>query len=348
MSISRFFTKDTGRAIVRRMDIQAIEGRCDLLHNMRSWFRTKGYLEVSTPILATNLIPEPTIANFATRYISEFHGMRELYLIPSPEVYMKRVIAETKRNIYQFSPCFRNSEQIGSYHSPEFTMLEYYTVGADDTDSIGITEELIAATALPGCPDYLLPPFRRMTVSEACATYAAFDLDAVQSIGGLRGQASRLGLPVPDESESWEETFNRIFLNFVEPNLPQDKPLVLREYPKQIVCLAKQTPGSPCRRRWELYAGGIELANCYDEEQDPNVIRACFREQYSILASRRAVTGEVVPDIDQTFADLFDGRFPQCSGVAMGMDRLLMLQLHRKTVGGVILFPLSAMIADGM
>jgi lysyl-tRNA synthetase class 2 len=329
------------------MNIKAIEERSALLRSMRSWFLEEGYLEVSTPILATNLIPEPTIANFATRYISEFRGERELYLVPSPEVHMKRIIAETHRSIYQFSPCFRNREQIGSHHNPEFTMLEYYTVGADDETSIGITERLIAETALPGTPSHVLPPFRRMSVAEACHAYADFDLEKTQSISSLRDQAKRLGLTLPAEPESWEETFNRIFLNFVEPNLVQDKPLVLTEYPRQIVCLAKTVPGKPFRRRWELYAGGIELANCYDEETDRHVIADYYREQYAILVSQRAASAEVIPDIDDSFADIFDGRFPPCSGVAMGIDRLLMLQGNHKTIGDLILFNVSAMMADG-
>lgn len=329
------------------MNIQAMEERSALLRSMRNWFADQRYLEVSTPILSTNLIPEPTIANFATRYISEFHGERELYLVPSPEVHMKRIIAQTHRSIYQFSHCFRNREQIGSYHNPEFTMLEYYTVGADDEDSIGITEALLSETALPGTPEHVMPPFRRMTVAEACKTYANFDLDKHQSVAQLRTQATRLGLTLPTQPESWEETFNRIFLNFVEPNLPQDRPLVLCEYPKQIVCLAKQIHGKPYRRRWELYAGGIELANCYDEERDRQTVADYYHEQYAILVNQRATTGEVIPDIDLGFADIFDGRFPQCSGVAMGIDRLLMLQGKHKTIGDLILFSVSAMMADG-
>ena len=329
------------------MNIKAIEQRSELLRSMRTWFAGHDYLEVSTPILSTNLIPEPTIANFSTRYISEFHGERELYLVPSPEVHMKRIIAETHRSIYQFSPCFRNREQIGSHHNPEFTMLEYYSVGCDDEDSIEITERLLAETALPEAPSHVLPPFRKMSVAEACHTYAKFDLEKTQSIKLLREQAVKLGLTLPEEPESWEETFNRIFLNFVEPNLPQDKPLVLTAYPKQIACLAKEIPGKPFRRRWELYAGGIELANCYDEETNRLLVQDYYRQQYAILVSQRAATAEVIPDIDPTFADIFDGGFPRCSGVAMGIDRLLMLQGKHKTIGDLILFNVSAMMADG-
>lgn len=328
------------------MNIQAIEQRSSLMRSMRSWFDSTGYLEVETPVLSTHLIPEATIANFATRYISEFHGSRELYLVPSPEVFMKQIIAETKRSIYQFSHCFRNREQIGSHHNPEFTMLEYYTVGADEQDSIAITEELFAKTALPGTPDHVLPPFHIMTVAEACSRYAGFDLDATQSRQDLRTVAKRHALYLPDTPESWEETFNRIFLNVVEPNLPQQKPLVLTEYPKQIVCLAKETKGRPYRRRWELYAGGIELANCYDEERNAETVANYYRQQYAQLSFERAQSGEVIPDIDPRFAEIFTD-FPPCSGVALGFDRLLMLQGRHKTIGDLILFSVSDMMADG-
>lgn len=328
------------------MNVQAIEQRSSLMRDMRLWFAENNYLEVDTPLLCTHLIPEPTIANFSTRFISEFHRSRELYLVPSPEVFMKQVIAETHRSVYQFSHCFRNSEQIGSYHNPEFTMLEYYTVDATDEDSIGITAELLAKTALPGTPQHLLPPFREMSVAEACQRFAGFDLDKNQKIGQLRSVALQLGLTLPQAPESWEDTFNRIFLNFVEPQLPQDRPLVLRDYPKQIVCLARETEGKPYRRRWELYAGGIELANCYDEERNVEKIADYYRQEYGKLSSERGPKDEVIPDMDPSFPKIFEN-FPQCSGVAMGFDRLLMLQGRHKTIGDLILFPLSDMMADG-
>lgn len=312
---------------------------------MRRYFDEHGYTEVDTPILSPDLIPEPTIENFATTFSNEFVGSRELYLVPSPEIYMKRLIAQGSGSIYQFSHCFRNSEQLGRQHNPEFTMLEYYTVDADEQDSIAITEELLANTALPGCPEHLLPPFRKMTVAQACKKYAGVDLDKVQDPKTLRAEAGRLGLHLPDAPESWEETFNRIFLTFVEPSIPQDRPLVLCEYPAQIECLATKTSGRPYRRRWEMYAGGVEVANCYDEERDADTVRNYYRKAYAELIRRRNSTETVIPDIDLSFADCFDVGFPQCSGVAMGMDRLLMLQLGKSSIEGVILFPFSAMMA---
>jgi lysyl-tRNA synthetase class 2 len=318
--------------------------RSRLYRSIRSFLDDRDYTEVDTPTLSADLIPEPTIENFATRFENEFVGSRELYLIPSPEVFMKRLIAGGMGSIYQFSHCFRNSEQIGRHHNPEFSMLEYYTVDADEQDSIKITEQMLASCSLPGCPDHLLPPFSRMTVSEAMWTYAGVDLDKCQNQRALAREAVRLGLSLGSGPESWEETFNRIFLTFVEPNLPQDKPLVLDRYPAQIDCLARREGNF--RRRWELYAGGVEIANCYDEERDPETIRAYYRTEYARLVQQRSQRQSVIPDIDLEFASVF-GSFPRCSGVAMGMDRLLMLQTGKTDLEGVILFPISGMLDSG-
>lgn len=306
--------------------------------NIRTFFDSKGYLEVETPSLSPDLIPEPTIANFATQFDNEFIGSQELYLIPSPEVYMKRLIADGFGSIYQIGHCYRNSEQIGRHHNPEFSMLEYYSVGMDEQDSILLTEELFAAL---DAPDFLKPPFQRMTVSEAMWQYAHVDLDKHQRQHSLAQEAKRLGLSSVTEDESWEDTFNRIFLTLVEPNLPQEKPLILERYPAQIDCLAKREGNY--RRRWELYGGGVELANCYDEETDQEAVRAYYRKQYAILIQERSERGMVIPDIDDSFIDIFNS-FPPCSGVALGLDRLQMLFMGETSLEGVILFPFSGTI----
>lgn len=312
--------------------------RSRLNQSVRSFFNQKGYLEVDTPLLSPDLIPEPTIENFATHFENEFVGSKELYLIPSPEVYMKKLIAEGFGSIYQIGHCFRNSEQIGRHHNPEFSMLEYYSVGMDEQDSIALTEELFAH--LDG-PEHLKPPFAHLTVSEAMWRYAKVDLDKNQNQRTLAEEGRRLGLSVPDKPESWEDTFNRIFLTLVEPNLPQERPLILDRYPAQIDCLAKQE--GAYRRRWEMYAGGVEIANCYDEETDQEKVSAYYRKQYAILSQERAQSERVIPDADPDFANIFTN-FPQCSGVALGMDRLQMLLMGKTSLEGVILFPFSATI----
>lgn len=315
-----------------------------MYRTIRIFFDGRDYTEVDTPILSTSLIPESTIENFATRFQNPFLPSTELYLVPSPEIFMKQLIAQGWGSIYQISHCFRNSEQLGHIHNPEFSMLEYYTVGADEQDSIKITEELFSSLLTKDSPDYLRPPFARLSVAEAMKTYADVDLDKHQKQSSLASEARRLGLTVPDEPESWEETFNRIFLTFVEPNLPQDRPLVLQRYPKQIECLAKQE--GAYRRRWELYVKGVEVANCYDEDRNLQTIQTYYRDEYARLVQKREESGSVIPDIDPQLAAVFSA-MPACSGVALGLDRLQMLLMGKTDLQGVILFPLSGMLKSG-
>ena len=323
--------------------IAVAKNRSKLFSSIREFFDDRDYIEVDTPSLSPDLIPEPTIENFATTFKSEFLGSKELYLIPSPEVHMKKLIADGFGSIYQFSHCFRNSEQIGRQHNIEFSMLEYYSVGMDEKDSIKLTEEMIKKTHLPSTPEHALPPFRVMSVNEAMMKYADVDLDKYQSQRKLYEKAIQLGLGESQTRETWEQTFNRIFLTFVEPNLPQDKPLVLDKYPSQIDCLATNYTDGPYKRRWEMYIGGNEVANCYDELKDSNKIGEYYRKEYAKLVCDRTEKDTVIPDIDLGFAPLFE-HFPQCSGVAIGMDRLLMSQMKIDNIQGVILFPFSANI----
>lgn len=310
--------------------------RNKLYQSIRTFFDKRGYLEVETPTLSPNLIPEATIDNFATTFINEFQGSCELYMIPSPEIFMKKLIAQGSGSIYQISKCFRNCEQIGEIHNPEFSMLEYYTVDYDEKDSILLTEKFLKETALEGCPKNVLDSFEILSVREAVKKYAnGIDLDELQNSKILREQAEKLGLLIPGP-ESWDDTFNRIFINFVEPNLPTNHPVCLIDYPKQIECLAEQKGNY--RRRWELYINGIEIANCYLEERNVQAIKDYYSKEYQKLLSTRADNGKVIPDVDNTFANIFK-TFPKCSGVAIGLDRLLMVETEITNINEALLFP---------
>jgi lysyl-tRNA synthetase class 2 len=323
--------------------IKSVKNRSLLYSNIRNFFNQKDYLEVETPSLSSTLIPEATIDNFATQFVSEFIPSRELYLIPSPEIFMKQLISEGYPSIYQFSKCFRNSEQIGKQHNIEFSMLEYYSINMDEQDSIDLTEEMLLKTHLENTPSWALPPFRKMSVNEAMKTYSGIDLEKCQNQYQLYEKAISLGLSSVVKKESWESTFNRIFLTYVEPNLPKDKPLILDNYPKQIDCLATNKTNSPYKSRWEMYIGGLEVANCYDELKDMDKVKEFYRKEYSIIIRERSNSNRVIPDINDEFYKLFNA-FPQTSGVAIGMDRLLMSQMQIDNIEGVILFPFSDMI----
>ena len=322
-------------------DFNAARKRSELLMNIRTHFISKGYLEVSTPTLSPYLIPEPTIKAFGTRFINEFEGCRDLYLIPSPEIFMKKLLAAGSGSIFQISQCFRNAEQLGDVHNPEFTMLEYYTAGADEKDSIDITIEMIEKTALKGIrAPWMDEKPLVITMHEAMMKYAGVDMDRAEDISYLRKEAVRLGLH-PGDGESWDDTFNRIFLTYTEPSLPKDREVYLTQYPDRIRCLAKKDGDRPCRKRWEMYISGIEIANCYDEETDREETRKYFEEEEARLVRERQGTGDVIPPADPSFPSL---DIPQSSGGAMGLDRLLAVHLGLNCIAPLLLFPLSDML----
>ena len=322
------------------MNINAAKARSLLYANIRNYFSERGYLEVETPTLSPDLIPEATIDNFGTTFINEFQGSREMYMIPSPEIFIKKLLASGSGSVFEISKCFRNCEQLGQSHNPEFTMLEYYTVGFDEKDSIALTQDMIRKTALSCCPASVLEDFEILSVREAMKRYAKVDIDELQNPRDLRKAAQDLGLPIPGP-ESWDDTFNRIFINFVETSISKDHPVCLTDYPKQIECLAKASGNY--RRRWELYIGGLEVANCYLEETDKDIAKDYYRREYQKLLSLRSDNGKVIPDVDDSFCETLS-KLPKCSGVAIGLDRLLMVESAAKYIDDVLLFPFSQMI----
>ncbi len=323
------------------MDIEYARKRSELYQRVRGFFNTREYLEVETPILSETLIPESTISCFSTQFRSDFHTSRDYYLIPSPEVHMKRLIGEGYGNIYQIAKCFRNAEQLGSHHNPEFSMLEWYTMDADYRDSISLTEELIQALVAEDTPRFVSNPFEVMTVAVAFKRYTHLDLETLLRPSQMREAIRQLGLSDSSAHANWEEMFNRIFLTFIEPELDRDHPVVLTDYPKALQCLAKPIKGSPYRERWELYIGGIEIANCYTEMTGATDVEHYFSDEYAQLCTLRAESGETIPDIDDSYHEIFTTDYPSCSGVAIGLDRLLMAIHSIKTIQGVILFPFS-------
>ena len=324
-------------------DFNAARKRSELFMSIRRFFTEKDFLEVQTPTLSPYLIPEPTIKVFGTEFRNEFTGNLPLYMIPSPEIFMKKLLAAGSGSIFQISQCFRNAEQLGDVHNPEFTMLEYYAVGADEKDSIALTIEMIEKTKLDCTPSWIREKPLVITMAEAMRKYAGVDMDKAENIGYLRKEAERLSLsPAPDEP--WDDTFNRIFLTYTEPSLPKDREVYLTEYPEKIRCLAAKDGNKPVRKRWEMYIDGIEVANCYAEETDRNEMASYFREEEEKLVSERRETGDVIPPADPSFPAL---DIPLSSGTAMGLDRLLAVEMGLKTIEPLLLFPLSDMLTDG-
>jgi lysyl-tRNA synthetase class 2 len=320
------------------MDIELLHERARIIRQVRNFFDQRDYLETDTPLLSPDLIPESCLEVFETRRLSPAGSVREdrpYWLIPSPEIWMKKLIARHKANIYQICKCFRNGESSGHLHSPEFTMLEYYTMDADYKDSLNLTEQLFASLLTPGNEE-LIPPFDRITVAEAFSRWAGFDLfERASEQGGLEAEARRLGLdPLPGLSVP--ELYDLIFIHAVEPKLPRGRIAALMDYPAFAPCLARKNPDKKTVERWELYAGGIELANCFSEETDPDEVRRFFESEKAAKEKSALVRHKVDSDYWKNFLN-----FPRCSGVALGLDRLIMYMWDRSNIDGALPFPMD-------
>ncbi|MDR2376477.1 MAG: LysR family transcriptional regulator [Treponema sp.] len=355
------------------MDLALLRLRSAIFQEIRNFFDGRGYLEVDTPLLAPDLIPESCLEVFETSRLPPRGSRRNIqpcWLIPSPEIWMKKIIAGLRQDaegqagglpagIYQICHCFRNGESSGRHHSPEFTMLEYYSLNADYRDSIGITEDLFTRLLPPAegespATASLRPPFTRISVEDAFARWAGLDLYRAAALpGGLEAEARRLGLdPAPGLDRV--TLYDLIFVDRVEPALPKDRPVILSDYPAFVPCLARQNGAAA--ERWELYARGIELANCYTEETDPQAVRDFFTAEAAAKERSALVKHRVDNEYWKIFlpsgagggwGDAAGGAapdlpgFPPCSGVALGLDRLLMVLTGAPVIDKVLPFPME-------
>jgi elongation factor P--(R)-beta-lysine ligase len=312
--------------------LENLRRRSHILSDIRKFFEELRYIEVQTPQLAATPIPEAHIELFETAYLPPDYRCGTpvpLYLLPSPEYYLKQLLAAGSGSIYEIAHSFRNAESIGPQHNPEFTMLEYYTVDADGDDSLEITRELLTELGIAEEPLVI-------SMEDAFSRYAGIDLAAL-----LEGASTEPDGSIMD-SRTVEERFQHIFLTRVEPELPTDRPVFVTRYPAVVPTLARNIAGTPWADRWELYLGGMEVANCFGEETDPERIGEFFCRQ----AAEKGANCRVQHPVDMSFPGAAGAtkagaaRLPRCSGVAMGVDRLVMYLLGEKEIGRVLTFPL--------
>jgi len=316
------------------MDLEMLKKRAAVIKKVRSFFDSKNYLELDTPLLSDNLIPESCLEVFQTERLFPKGSSKKsypLWLIPSPEIWMKKIIAQYKENVYQVCRSFRNGESEGHLHNSEFTMLEYYTMNADYMDSLKLTEELFNYLASES-PEINFLPFKRITVADSFIQYAGFDLfeAAEKGTNEMTRQAVKLGLD-PMAEMTIPQLYDLIFIHSVEPHLKAEKPVALLDYPAFVPCLAKKSPDGKTVERWELYYNGIELANCFTEEADPHEVKEFFKNE----EAEKRHTALVQHNVDENYWKLFDNTgqgFPRCSGVAMGVDRLIMVFTGSKSI----------------
>jgi lysyl-tRNA synthetase class 2 len=312
-------------------------GRQALYGALRRFFTQLGYLEVDTPLLVPAPGMEPHITAFEVPFLPETDvgRRRTLYLHTSPEYAMKRLLADGAGPLFQICKVFRNGE-VSRTHNPEFTMLEFYRPRADYHAIMADLEGALAEAdrAVGGEGFFTRTPYERLSVRDAVLRATGVDLRACPDGASLKRAAEAAGVRT-GEATHFDDVFFHLFLQKVEGTLGWERPTYLTEYPASMASLARLKPGdSTVAERTELYAKGLELANGFSELTDPEEQRARLVEEQEF---RRRVGRSVYP-LDERFLDAV-GRMPPSAGIAVGLDRILMLLLGVDSIADVLLFP---------
>ena len=270
--------------------VENLRRRAGVLRSVRAFFDGRGFTEVETPVLISAPAPEPHI---------DCPPCGGGYLRASPELQMKKLLAAGMDRIYQIGPCFREGE-CGAHHNPEFTMIDWYRLGATYSD--------IADDAAALLRD-VLPRFgepARITVREAYLKWAGWD----------------------PWTEWDQDRFDCDMATKIEPSLPKGA-VFLADYPKEAASLARLR--GDVAERWELYVDGVELANCFTELCDG----AEQRRRFLAAKAERRLLGESDYPVDDEFLDLLP-LVGSAAGVALGIDRLVALVLGESDIHAVM------------
>jgi lysyl-tRNA synthetase class 2 len=324
--------------------------RTRILAATRSFFAERGYVEVDTPALQVSPGLEPHLRAFATTLHDPRDGrVATRYLHTSPEFAMKKLLVAGLPRIWQLAHVFRDGERSATHH-PEFAMLEWYRTGASYRDLMDECEALVgacqdaagvAALVWRGRAADARLPWRRLSVAAAFSELCGMDLLATApdplapDVERLAAAARHTGV-APHAGEDWETLFFRIFLERIEPALGLGAPTILYDYPLSMAALARRSPGDPrLAERFEVYVCGLELANAFGELTDAVEQRARFAADQ---ARKQALYGETYP-VDEDFLAALDHGLPECAGIALGFDRLVMLATGADDIEEVLWAP---------
>ncbi len=309
-------------------------------------------MEVEAGALQVTPGNETHLHAFATELLDTDGTARRLYLHTSPEFACKKLLAAGETRIFDFARVFRNRER-SALHHPEFTLLEWYRAGAGYEDLMADCADILRLAAEAAgarrfvfrdrSADPLCEP-ERLSVTDAFGRYAGIDLaaslpadaDAHPDRAALAAAAGAAGTRVAAD-DTWSDVFSRVLSERVEPKLGVGRATILYDYPASEAALARRKPADPrFAERFELYAAGVELANAFGELTDPDEQRRRFEAD---MDEKMRIYGERYP-IDEDFLAAL-AHMPPAAGIALGLDRLVMLATGARRIEDVIWTPLS-------
>jgi len=310
--------------------------RARLLAGVRAFLSTRGVLEVETPILSRAATPAPALDSLETRV--RLPGAAEpcrMFLHTSPEFPMKRLLAAGSGPVFQLAKVFRDGEA-GPRHNPEFTLLEWYRPGWGSDQLMDEVEALVAGLLGERVP---APPWRRLSYAGLFREFAGVDgltADAATLAGRLAQAGVEVTVGAEEDLDVWRDL---VLTHLIEPELARrGEPLFVVDYPASQAALAARRPERPeVADRFELYVGGLELANGFYELTDAIEQRSRFEAEN---AARRAAGRPEMP-LDEAFLTALEAGMPPGSGVALGFDRLVMLAAGVDDIRQVLAFPVD-------
>lgn len=325
-----------------------LEKRASIIKLIRRFFDERGFLEIDSPLLVRFGNLEPNL-NLLKTEIREANGKKhQAYLITSPEYSLKKILSAGFSEIYQLGKCFRNGEPWNETHNPEFTLLEWYEAGKNYSDLMERAEELmefLMKNLFAGETSQelkyqnrtinLTRPWARLSMREAWQKYAKADLNEFLTYDTMRSLAKNKGYTI-GKDDTFDDLFFKIFLSEIEPRLVElGRPVFLFDYPVSLAALAQIKKDDPrFAERFELYLGGLELANAYTELTDAAEQEKRFKNDQAKMMN---LSKEVL-EIDQDFISALKSGLPQCAGIALGVDRLIMLLTDSKDISEIMPF----------
>lgn len=334
--------------------------REQVVDTIRLFFKKQGFKEVWTPVLVPTPSAESNLEVFKTELKSpkiKNSKPKDAYLIMSPEYSIKKLLAAGIGSCFEITHCFRNEEEISSLHNPEFAMLEWYHVGADYFSVMEDLENLfvqIVSDKNVGKIDLkhwkyqgeeydISLPWPRITVSQAFEKFAGIDTETLLDQEKLLQSAKSKGYKFEGE-ETWEQAFYQIFFNEIESAFRKShRPWIVYDYPVSQASLSRKKKDDPrFAERFEAFLAGIELGNCFSELLDPVEQKARFEEDLAV----RKRNGKTEYGVDQDLIDALKSGLPEVSGIAVGVDRLVMLAADVPTVADTLFFPVGEMFEN--
>lgn len=311
----------------REQQLRNLRRRATLLQQLRAFFDKRGFVEVQTPTLCSETVIDRHLDPISLTMQLPGEEEREWFLQTSPEQSMKRLLALGMGSVYQVGPVFRAGE-LGRLHNPEFTMAEWYDVGAGHEQGLQLLSDLL-------CDLLRTPPAVRLSFANAFKQCTGISLFETSS-EGLANWSVREGLvDTTDWTEDWDDWVNLIFSERVQPQLGNEVPVLITHFPATQAALAVVASEDPrTAERYELFYRGVELANGYHELLDASVLR----ERDAIANAQRVRDGKKALPPCEKLLQAMELGMPQSCGCALGFDRLVMLACETDQLSDVVAF----------